>query len=190
MPLRVGHEIDGRFDLPRIVWKTIRYIPTTPRSSRRTASGASLDFLRLSFGDTGTLPVTSTDNTLQLSAITRGAQPRVTDRLVPLATERSNGCEFYLRRVNADSQGAWCAVDPERSVYLPETRHSIAAKQPFNPNLGPVDDWRSHDLRVSIAPAGVTEPTGENRQASRLGCCTRSSSRSSTAFLRVSSSLT
>ena len=96
MPLRVGDEIDGRFDLPRIVWKTIRYTPTTPRSSRRTANGANLDFLRLSFGDTGNLPVTSTDNTLQLSAITRGAQPRVTDLLVPLATKRSNGCELAL----------------------------------------------------------------------------------------------
>jgi hypothetical protein len=32
-----------------------------------------------------------------------------------LATQRSNGCEFYLRRVNADSQGAWCAVDPKRA---------------------------------------------------------------------------
>jgi hypothetical protein len=56
--------------------------------------------------------------------------------------------------------------DPERSVDLPETRHSIGAKQPFNPNLRPVDDWRFHDLRVSIAPAGVTEPTDDNFRVS------------------------
>jgi hypothetical protein len=58
------------------------------------------------------------------------------------------------------------SLDPKQSVDLPETRHSIGAKQPFNPNLRPVDDWRFHDLRVSIAPAGVTEPTDDNLRVS------------------------
>jgi hypothetical protein len=34
------------------------------------------------------------------------------------ATERSNGCEFYLRRANADSQSAWSAVDNSADILV------------------------------------------------------------------------
>ena len=59
-----------------------------------------------------------------------------------LASERSNGCEFALRRVNADSQGAWSAVDRGRVETSNLRDHAVSA--------------RSEALRIAAAARCVT----------------------------------